>query len=81
MSSKGGSQNMMVDHLFWYNTSHIIKRTGKMIEIDRKSALSGLKFDSEGAKIWYFRKPGQNCVSGKMRGSQRVLCQTFSERL
>ena len=33
------------------NTSHIIKRTGKMIEINRNNAFSGLKFDTEGAKI------------------------------
>ena len=34
-----------------FNTSHIIKRTGKMIKIDRNNAFSGLKFDTEGAKI------------------------------
>ncbi len=33
------------------NTSHKIKRTGKMIKIDRNNAFSGLKFDTEGAKI------------------------------
>ena len=33
------------------NTSHIIKRTGKMIEIDRNNAFTGLKFDTEAAKI------------------------------
>ena len=33
------------------NTSHIIKRTRKMIKIDRNNALSRLKFDSETAKI------------------------------
>ena len=33
------------------NTSHIIKRTGKMIKIDRNNAFSGLKFDTQVAKI------------------------------
>ena len=31
------------------NTSHRIKRTGKLIKIDRKNAFSGLKFDTERA--------------------------------
>ena len=29
------------------NTSHIIKRTGKMIRFDRNNAFSGLKFGSD----------------------------------
>ena len=33
------------------NTPHIIKQTGKMIKIDRNNAFTGLKFDTEGAKI------------------------------
>ena len=33
------------------NTSHIIKRTGKMVKIDRNIAFSGLKFDAQRAKI------------------------------
>ena len=32
------------------NTSHMIKRTGKMIKNDRDNAFTGLKFDTEGAK-------------------------------
>ena len=43
-----------------HNTSHIIKRTGKMIIIDRNNAFSGLKFDTEVAKMLYFCKPGKN---------------------
>ena len=41
-----------------------------MFKIDGNNVFSGLKFDTEGAKIWYFRKPGQNCVPGKVRSSQ-----------
>ena len=33
------------------NTSHIIKRTSKMIKMDRNIVFSGLKFYTEGAKI------------------------------
>ena len=33
------------------NTSHKIRRTRKMIKIDSKNALRGLKFDTEGAQI------------------------------
>ena len=33
------------------NTSHIIRQTGKKIEIDRNNAVSGLKFGTEEAKI------------------------------
>ena len=50
-----------------------------MIEIDRNNAFAGLKFDTEAAKIKYFRKPGQNCVPRKVRGSQNVLRQKSSE--
>ena len=62
------------------NTSHKIKRTGKMIKINRINAFTGLKFDKEGAKIEYFCKLGQNCVLRKVRGSQNVLCQKSIER-
>ena len=31
------------------NSPHIIKRTGKMIKIDRNNAFTELKFDTEGA--------------------------------
>ena len=51
-----------------------------MIEIDRNNAFSGLKFDTEGAEIYYFRKPGQICAPWKVRGSQKMLCQKSSER-
>ena len=33
------------------NTSHIIRRTGKKIKMDRKNAFSELKFDTEEAII------------------------------
>ena len=33
------------------NTSHKIRRTRKMIKIDSKNALRGLKFDTEEAQI------------------------------
>ena len=36
---------------FENNTSHIIKRTGKIVKIDRYNAYTGLKFDTEGVKI------------------------------
>ena len=35
----------------WSNTSHIIKRTGKMVKIDRNNVFTGLKFDTEGVKV------------------------------
>ena len=63
-----------------YNTSHIIKRTGKMIDTDRSNAFSGLQFDTSGAKIQYFHKPGQNCVPEKAHGSQKMFCQKSSGR-
>ena len=50
-----------------------------MIKIDRNNALTGLKFDTEEAKIQHFREPGQNWVPGKVRGSQNVLGQKYSE--
>ena len=33
------------------NTSHIIRRTGDKIKIDRNNAFSGMKFNTEEAKI------------------------------
>ena len=48
------------DDILYGNTSHIIKRTGKMIKIDSNNAFTGLKFDTEWAKIWYFRNPGED---------------------
>ena len=33
------------------NTSHIIKRTGKIVKVDRNNAFTRLKLDTEGVKI------------------------------
>ena len=33
------------------NTSHMIKRISKMIEVDRNNVFSGPEFDTEGAEI------------------------------
>ena len=70
----------LLSAIFVSSTSHIIKRTGKAIKIDRNNAFSGLKFDTDGAEIYYFRKLRQNCVPGKVRGSGKRLCQKSSKR-
>ena len=46
MNHRGENQTQ-----FNSNTSHIIRRTRKMTKIDSKNALSGLKFDTEGAQM------------------------------
>ena len=43
--------SFQVSVYLWANTSHIIKRTGKMIKIGNNNAFTGLKFDTEWANI------------------------------
>ena len=58
-----------------HNTPSIIKRTGKMIQIDSKNALRVMKFDTEIAKTQYFRKPRPNRAFALVCGPGCVPCQ------
>ena len=50
----------------------IIMRTGKMINVERKNALGGLKFGTETVQILYFHKP--RLIVAKTLGGQRYPC-------
>ena len=65
---------------YGYNTPLKIKRTGKVIKIESKNALRGLKFDTEIAKPYYFRKPRPNRPFTLVCGPSCVLCQKYGKR-